>query len=98
MGHNVIGIRSMRLCHQSGTAGTLTKPSWFKSVSGSGKSQGTFGNHIARLRVSRVVTVIDAGRMVNPRTARNQIEGAVVMGVGHGDVRSHRVRPAERRT
>jgi SnoaL-like domain len=26
MGHNVIGIRSMRLCHQSGTADTLTSP------------------------------------------------------------------------
>jgi xanthine dehydrogenase YagR molybdenum-binding subunit len=37
---------------------------------------------LARLRVHRVVTVIDAGRIVNPRTARNQIEGAVVMGVG----------------
>jgi xanthine dehydrogenase YagR molybdenum-binding subunit len=37
---------------------------------------------IARLRVSRVVTVIDAGRMLNPQAARNQIEGAVVMGVG----------------
>jgi xanthine dehydrogenase YagR molybdenum-binding subunit len=37
---------------------------------------------IARLRVNRVVTVIDAGRMINPRTARNQIEGAIVMGVG----------------
>ncbi|AOB29951.1 oxidoreductase [Bordetella sp. H567] len=37
---------------------------------------------IARLRVSRVVTVIDAGRILNPRAARNQIEGAVVMGVG----------------
>lgn len=36
----------------------------------------------ARLRVSRVVTVIDGGRIINPRTARNQIEGAVVMGVG----------------
>ena len=32
--------------------------------------------------VSRVVTVIDGGRMLNPRTAQNQIEGAVVMGVG----------------
>lgn len=37
---------------------------------------------IARLRVSRVVTVIDAGRILNPPAARNQIEGAVVMGVG----------------
>jgi len=36
----------------------------------------------ARLRVSRVVTVIDGGRIVNLRTGRNQIEGAIVMGVG----------------
>jgi len=36
----------------------------------------------ARLRVSRVVTVIDGGRILNPRTGRNQIEGAIVMGVG----------------
>ena len=34
------------------------------------------------MRVSRVVTVIDAGRIINPKPARNQIEGAVVMGVG----------------
>jgi xanthine dehydrogenase YagR molybdenum-binding subunit len=73
------------------------------SVSGTGKSDGTFGAEkpkvsfhsygaqfaevtwqpeTARLRVSRVVTVIDAGRILNPRPARNQIEGAVVMGVG----------------
>src|SRR5262249_60220663 len=37
---------------------------------------------IARLRVSRVVTVIDAGRIINPLAGRNQIEGAVVMGIG----------------
>jgi xanthine dehydrogenase YagR molybdenum-binding subunit len=37
---------------------------------------------IARLRVSRVVTVIDAGCIINPLAARNQIEGAVVMGIG----------------
>lgn len=74
-----------------------------KSVSGAGKSDGTFGEakpklsfhsygaqfaevtwqpEIARLRVSRVVTVIDAGRILNPGPAKNQIEGAVVMGVG----------------
>jgi len=29
-----------------------------------------------------VVTVIDAGRIVNPLTARNQIQGWVVMGIG----------------
>ncbi|OZI55978.1 xanthine dehydrogenase family protein molybdopterin-binding subunit [Bordetella genomosp. 4] len=49
----------------------------------------------ARLRVTRVVTVIDGGRVLNPRTGRNQIEGAIVMGIGmamfeqtHYDTRS----------
>ena len=72
-------------------------------VTGSGKSESTFGNpeakfsthsfgchfvevtwqpDIAQLRVSRVVTVIDAGRILNPLAGRNQIEGAVVMGIG----------------
>jgi xanthine dehydrogenase YagR molybdenum-binding subunit len=37
---------------------------------------------IARMRVSRVVTVIDAGRIINTLAARNQIQGAVVMGIG----------------
>jgi xanthine dehydrogenase YagR molybdenum-binding subunit len=72
-------------------------------VSGSGKSEATFGNpkpkfstqsfgchfvevtwqpEIARLRVSRVVTVMDAGRIINPLAGRNQIVGGVVMGIG----------------
>jgi xanthine dehydrogenase YagR molybdenum-binding subunit len=72
-------------------------------VTGSGRSEATFGNpkprfsthsfgchfaevtwqpEIARLRVGRVVTVIDAGRIINPLAGRNQIEGAVVMGIG----------------
>lgn len=42
----------------------------------------TWQHEIARLRVSRVVTVIDAGRILNPLAARNQIEGAVAMGIG----------------
>src|ERR1700736_4213500 len=42
----------------------------------------TWQPEIARLRVNRVVTVIDAGRILNPLAGRNQIEGAVVMGVG----------------
>ncbi|MNL26519.1 Membrane-bound aldehyde dehydrogenase [pyrroloquinoline-quinone] precursor [compost metagenome] len=32
----------------------------------------------------RVVTVIDAGRIINFQPAKNQIEGAVVMGIGMG--------------
>ena len=55
------------------------------------KSSHSFGAHfveitwqpeIARVRVRRVVSVIDAGTIINPKTARNQIEGAIVMGVG----------------
>jgi len=51
----------------------------------------SFGAHFAEvswhaptasLRVSRIVTVIDAGRILNPRLGRNQIEGALMMGVG----------------
>lgn len=37
---------------------------------------------IAKLRVRKVLSVIDAGRIINYRPGRNQIEGAVVMGVG----------------
>ncbi|MDB6146469.1 MAG: aldehyde oxidase and xanthine dehydrogenase molybdopterin binding protein, partial [Spartobacteria bacterium] len=42
----------------------------------------TWQPEIARVRVNRVVTVIDAGRILNPLAGRNQIEGAVVMGIG----------------
>jgi xanthine dehydrogenase YagR molybdenum-binding subunit len=37
---------------------------------------------IGRMRVRRVVTVIDAGKIINLLSGRNQIEGAIVMGVG----------------
>jgi xanthine dehydrogenase YagR molybdenum-binding subunit len=42
----------------------------------------TWQPEIARLRVGRTVTVIDAGRIINTLTGRNQIQGAVVMGIG----------------
>jgi xanthine dehydrogenase YagR molybdenum-binding subunit len=42
----------------------------------------TWQPEIARLRVSRVVTVIDAGQIINTLASRSQIQGAVVMGVG----------------
>jgi xanthine dehydrogenase YagR molybdenum-binding subunit len=37
---------------------------------------------IARLRVSRVVSVFDCGRIINKKAGTNQILGAAVMGVG----------------
>jgi xanthine dehydrogenase YagR molybdenum-binding subunit len=54
-------------------------------------SMHSFGAHfvevgwqpeIARLRVNRTLSVIDGGRIINPLTGRNQIEGAVTMGIG----------------
>ncbi len=42
----------------------------------------TWQPEIARLRVNRVVTVIDAGKIINTLAGRNQIQGAVVTGVG----------------
>jgi xanthine dehydrogenase YagR molybdenum-binding subunit len=42
----------------------------------------TWQPEIARLRVSRVVTVMDAGQIINTLAGRNQIEGGVVMGIG----------------
>jgi xanthine dehydrogenase YagR molybdenum-binding subunit len=44
----------------------------------------SFDPGIARLRVTRWLTVIDGGRMINEKTARNQILGGVVMGIGMG--------------
>jgi xanthine dehydrogenase YagR molybdenum-binding subunit len=54
-------------------------------------SMHSFGAHfcevgwdpgIAKLRVTRWVTVIDGGLMINHKAARNQILGSVVMGIG----------------
>jgi xanthine dehydrogenase YagR molybdenum-binding subunit len=42
----------------------------------------TWQPEIVRLRVSRVVSVIDAGKIINTLAGRNQIQGAVVMGLG----------------
>ncbi len=43
-----------------------------------------FDPETARLRVTRWLAVIDGGRIINTKTARNQILGAIVMGVGMG--------------
>ena len=44
----------------------------------------SFDPEILRLRVTRWITVMDGGRMINEKTARNQIIGGVVMGIGMG--------------
>ncbi|MGB8885995.1 MAG: xanthine dehydrogenase family protein molybdopterin-binding subunit [Candidatus Korobacteraceae bacterium] len=56
-------------------------------------SSHSFGAHfceieydplIARLRVSRWVSVIDGGKIINAKTGHSQIVGGVVMGIGMG--------------
>ncbi len=58
------------------------KPKFSTNSYGCHFAEVTWQPEIARLRVSRVVTVIDAGRIINPLAGRNQIQGAVVMGIG----------------
>ena len=65
-----------------GTFGVEGKPKFSSHSFGAHFVEVTWQADIARLRVSRIVSVIDAGRIVNPLAARNQIEGAVVMGIG----------------
>jgi len=69
-----------------------TVPSW-EDPAAKDKSLHSYGAQfvevewdpeIARLRVSRIFTVIDAGRIINPKAAANQIAGAAVMGIGMG--------------
>lgn len=82
---DVLRRASLRMASGSGKSeGTFGAP-------GRKFSTHSFGCHfvevtwqpeIARLRVGRVVTVIDAGRILNPLAGRNQILGAVVMGIG----------------
>lgn len=69
---------------QGKSAGTFGAPDRKFSLHSFGAqfAEVTWQPETARLRVSRVVTVIDAGHIMNPKPARNQIEGAVVMGVG----------------
>jgi len=75
--NNIRALNGMGKSEGSFGAGKFSKHSF-----GAQFAEVTWQPEIARLRVSRVVTVIDAGRILNPKPARNQIEGAVVMGVG----------------
>ena len=72
------------------TATGRTFPS-FEDPKAKGYSMHSFGAHvaevewepeIARLRVSRIFSVFDCGRIINRKAGANQILGAAVMGVG----------------
>src|SRR6478735_9963706 len=65
-----------------GIFGGKAKPKFSMHSYGCHFAEVTWQPEIARPRVNRVVTVIDGGRIINPLAGRNQIEGAVVMGIG----------------
>jgi xanthine dehydrogenase YagR molybdenum-binding subunit len=82
----------LRMCNRTAVTGIgssegrgafgTEKPVFSSHSFGAHFVEVTWQAEIARLRVSRVVSVIDAGRILNPLAGRNQIEGAVVMGIG----------------
>lgn len=65
-----------------GTFGSKAKKAYSTHSYGAHFVEVAWQPQIARLRVTRVVSVIDAGKIINPLTGRNQIEGAIAMGVG----------------
>jgi xanthine dehydrogenase YagR molybdenum-binding subunit len=83
---DVLKRANLRLVSGSGRSeglfGGKEKPKFSMHSFGCHFVEVTWQPEIARLRVNRVVSVIDAGRIINPLAGRNQIEGAVVMGIG----------------
>src|SRR3954462_7605172 len=82
---DVLRRANLRLATGSGKSESTfgnPKPKFSMHSYGCHLVEVTWQPEIARLRVSRVVSVIDAGRILNPLAGRNQVEGAVVMGIG----------------
>src|SRR5213082_2264684 len=82
---NVLRRANLRLVSGAGKGESTfgnPKPKFSTHSFGCHFVEVTWQPEIARLRVGRVVTVIDAGRIINPLAGRNQIQGAVVMGIG----------------
>jgi xanthine dehydrogenase YagR molybdenum-binding subunit len=81
----------LKLANLSGiTATGKTSPS-FEDPKAKAYSLHSYGAHfaevewepeIARLRVSRIFSIFDCGRIINHKAGENQILGAAVMGVG----------------
>jgi xanthine dehydrogenase YagR molybdenum-binding subunit len=78
-------LTSMKLASLDGQARADSTPEQEKY------SNHSFGAHfcevsydpeIVRLRVTRWLSVIDGGQMINLKTSRNQIMGSVTMGIG----------------
>lgn len=77
-------LQQKKIAAAEGTAKSSGEPSKEYSCKSFGAHfvEARWDPGISRLRVSRVVSAIDAGQIVNEKTAANQVEGAIVMGIG----------------
>jgi xanthine dehydrogenase YagR molybdenum-binding subunit len=85
------GNRSVPLAEAAGDGGMSAEDFIEYGDLGKKYQQSTFGAHFvevgvdaatAEIRVRRMLAVCAAGRILNPKTARNQVIGAMTMGVG----------------
>ncbi|WP_324831734.1 xanthine dehydrogenase family protein molybdopterin-binding subunit [Pseudomonas saxonica] len=77
-------LDSQRVAHAEGTfqSGAAKTDTYSFRSFGAHFVEVRWDPGISRLRVTRVVSAIDVGQVVNPLAARNQVEGAIVMGIG----------------
>ncbi|RZJ01693.1 MAG: xanthine dehydrogenase family protein molybdopterin-binding subunit, partial [Haliea sp.] len=85
------GGRSMSLAEAAGADGVVAEDSIEFGDLGKKLQQSTFGAHFVEvgvdvatgeIRVRRMLAVCAAGRILNPKSARSQVIGAMTMGVG----------------
>jgi len=85
------GGRSMSLAHAVGAEGAVAEDTMEYGDLAKQYQQSTFASHFVEVgvdaatgevRVRRMLAVCAAGRILNPKTARSQVIGAMTMGVG----------------
>lgn len=90
-GHVQAGERRVPLAQAAGAAGLTGEDTIEFGVLDKKTQQSTFGAHFvevavdaytAEIRVRRMLAVCAAGRILNPKSARSQVIGAMTMGVG----------------
>src|SRR5205085_6940301 len=90
-GHVQSGDRSVPLTEAAGDSGIEGEDTIEYGDLHKKYQQSTFGAHFAEVgvdaatcevRVRRMLAVCAAGRILNPKTARSQVIGAMTMGVG----------------
>jgi xanthine dehydrogenase YagR molybdenum-binding subunit len=84
--HAILQAARVRSAEGSGKADSIWETPIAKQYSfhsfGAHFAEIEYDPGIAKLRVSKIVSVIDVGKVINARAARNQVEGAIVMGIG----------------